>query len=110
MTETTTQIEAGRELDALVAVEVMGWTRLSIRNPLWHSPSDLVWRAELPAFSTTGDGMLAVLEQMRALGWEFAVYCDPGEAGWSVTIGGALLSRDTLPHAACLAALEAVRA
>lgn len=109
--EKLTQIEAGRELDALVAMEVMGWTQV---NPRWWVRLDGASVPHPPTYSTTGDGMLAVLERMRELGWRSLVttYGErieamfyPGE-GWPIYAASA----DTLPHAVCLAALEAVRA
>ena len=108
MTETT-QIEAGRELDALVAVEVMGWTKLG--EWLWRNSDERDF-SDPPRYSTTGDGMLAVLERMRELGWYGRTGflpdgCAEFQHATGHVVGGIA---DTLPHAVCLAALEAVRA
>ena len=164
MTETT-QIEAGRELDALVAQYVMGWTpwleqRGQYRHVVWQtdpnrepwkrSQDDAAQRQRYSEFrvedfdpmrhimtqvgdtfrpSTTGDGMLAVLERMRALDWTWELgewSFGPAAPGtphtahpraWGATLTPfddgddrvVVAAADTLPHAVCLAALEAVR-
>ena len=88
---TTERLEAGRELDELVAVEVFGFVVREYK------------------YSTTGDGMLAVLERMGAQGWDVEVVAD--DDGWIVKYAGEhAVFAPTLPHAVCLAALEAVRA
>lgn len=143
----TTQIEAGRELDAFVAVEVFGWkwlehfqTRgamlmppdradMGLRDRLWYRTEKREGDThDVARYSTTGNGMLAVLERMRELGWEWDISeVSSGPVGaehtqyaraWSASLeafsdddGRFFISRaDTLPHAVCLAALEAVRA
>lgn len=112
-----TQIEAGRELDALVAVEVMGWSswRIDEMEEHWgrRGPgSSYESGYEPPRYSTTGDGMLAVLERMRELGW--AVEIQAEDKHWWVDFYRPIEEKighaTTLPHAVCLAALEAVRA
>ena len=115
----TVAIEAGRELDALVAVEVMGWTRQRLGQ--WVKPDGGPTIAEPNRYSTTGDGMLEVLERMRGLGWigvckvstdtrSYARFSRNARPGETHAVNGKDVEADTLPHAVCLAALEAVRA
>jgi hypothetical protein len=83
----------GRELDALVAEHVMGWRWMEIRSRHLavlaepeESYEDEQWRfatadakpardalRNVPAYSTTGDGMLLVMNQMAELGFTLEV-------------------------------------
>lgn len=110
------RIEAGRELDALIAEEVMGWRRMRMPQDGWVLPLPGGRRLQPDAFSTSG-ACLEVLERMREQGWNVLIetqLLDLNENTWRVAfdkfrpsyIGDA----PTLPHAICLAALEAVRA
>ena len=77
-----------RDLDALIAERVMGWTEIGrtkcVHTPPHESelrgmPGPLGPQGAMPAFgkppffvpyySTTGDGLLAVVEAMRKRGW-----------------------------------------
>lgn len=145
-----TEVAAGPELDAIVAEKVMGervmrWgddcprcghpcskhgggdTCLACQ--LEGPPSstgercgDYDWDYARP-YSTTGDGMLLLLERMRELGWVFITLELWDRRGQEVA--GALMQResytlsdsgprtsrgeaDTLPEAVCRAALQAV--
>lgn len=125
-----TQIEAGPELDALVAIEVIGGYVHAHAGPGTVSPatapaadgSRVVMDSAFPAqcYSTTYEGMGLVLERMQALGWyvqiksvrdlqldewSWRVDLEPGH-GWAEVQQCA----PTLPHAVALAALAAVRA
>ncbi len=68
--------------------------------------------SERPGLSTTGDGMLLVLEAMRERGWGAVIVM--GRQVWSIDVQTAkckTLSRaraDTLPRAVALAALAAL--
>lgn len=126
-----------RELDALVAREVMGWCE-------WDGESDLTCQCGKPhfysgrdwiavydpndesgdvtrhvRFSQDGDSMLTVLDALRERGWRATLYAEPVDReGWVVSVStGTVGSRDrryleaeaaTLPRAVCEAALAAV--
>lgn len=93
-------VPAGRELDALVAEKVMGWKPIG-----WP----------LPNFSATWEGAGVVVGRMVELGWVPSMFQGLNKA-W-----GALFQRygsfgssgdasaQELPHAVCLAALDAVQ-
>lgn len=110
---TETRIEAGPELDALVAVEVMGWSvwRVDEREEQWvrgGPGSSYESSYASPAYSTSGV-CLEVLERLSVEGYDVSI-SRPG-IDWAVNIGVASVELPTtLPHAICLAALEAVRA
>lgn len=102
-----------RELDALVARDVMGWT---------YVPGDHIWRnadCETVALlgewspSTDGRAMLAVLDALRGRGLEFNI--ESSESGWMVCAFPASIKQAvspkvaaTLPRAVAEAALAAV--
>ena len=93
------EIEAGRELDALIEAEVMGGGGTD-KKPYWmHIP--------LPAYSTTYEGMGLVLERMTEL-WHWDIV-SLTKGGFRASFGSYRGDADTLPHAVCLAALKAVR-
>lgn len=111
-----TQIEAGPELDALVAREVMGWAPPDPARQ-WAPEEwlDTTGSRDWPsyrAFSISYEGMGLVLERMQALGYAPSMRMWP--TGWEVRfivewqIHEAAAA--TLPHAVALAALAAVRA
>lgn len=122
-------IKPGRELDALVAEKVMGWTQMTWakyysripdgdyykgrreRTKHWHNPDSLEKMRRIDSWHpSTG---LADAWEVQA---KFPrVYVERDIAGeWSCEIwdGDDLLvtrmSADTAPHAICLAALEAI--
>lgn len=121
-----------REIDALVAERVMGCQRL---NPLWkdhvgccgcfgrpHDDAD--GDGKIPHFhpySSSGDGLLAVIERMRELGWEYLIEGPTADGSHFVEFtrwedrGGEIDHRlegnyedPSLPRAVALAALRAV--
>ena len=127
---TETQIKAGRELDALIATEVMGWTHDRERAHQvssadgegwewvtgWRRGNE-EWLHEFPPayYSTTYEGMGLVLDQMRERGWAVAMDRPLSAPLWVVVfwreIGGSYgKDAPSLPHAVALAALAAVRA
>ncbi len=60
-------------LDSWLAEHLFGWTHLHFTGPaelqrIGLSPTDDEYEP-LPAYSTTGDGMLMVLEAMQERGW-----------------------------------------
>jgi hypothetical protein len=129
------RVNAGRELDALVAEKVMGWTGCDPAEswPRWKfgDPGDkwadagrgigrrpgTEWREPFPDFSTDIGAAWGVLEMFR----DFAVTTmTEGKVGrWAmVDSRSSLASRpkqhwakgETFSHAICLAALKAVGA
>lgn len=126
MSVTPTEIdalEAGRELDALVAEKVMGWQVIETDDcngidnywlskdgqHVWLLPHD--FEAALPSYSTDIAAAWAVVEKMVADGWDWKASPD----GWAFTKGikvafaaGTSDIRTTL--LICRAALKAVAA
>ena len=108
----TKGLMAGRDLDALIAVEVMGWTIRAVQGvqlfqDAYHNP-----RFFAPDYSTTYEGAGLVIERMRELGWEgYDVDATDGVPLVRFWKDGVSPGADapTLPHAVCLAALAAVR-
>lgn len=121
-------MEAGRELDALIAEKVMGWTRYTeyVHGPLMHGGGMMTlytgesatrggrtWSVD--GFKPSVDIAAAweVLEKIEQEGWHWGI--DGGRDG-PMTIGfydkteGAVceVSADTVAEAICLAALNAV--
>lgn len=84
-----------------------------------------IWTPEddIPEWSSTGGGMLAVIEEMQRLGWWFSLRCSEPEAGWDVTLTHLPADEDddqledtqvevggaTLPEAVARAALAAIQ-
>ena len=116
-------MEAGRELDALIAEKVMGLTL----GPAPMSANfeitcvklgDHEWR-NISYYSTEIGAAWEVVEKLRGAGWTFHVddvgFNDATEGEWRVmfteaTTGNEHVFADgkTAPHAICLAALKAV--
>ena len=95
-----TTLQAGHELDALVAEKVMGW-----------APGE----RGTPAFSTSIAAAWEVVEKMRAdkLSVTLTGYWEGSTGKWWVNVLDnvetvATVRTDTAPHAICLAALKAV--
>jgi len=125
-----TNLPPGPELDALVAYAMYGPPEtMFIRpggNPVLlfrHPDYSLVvvceeseWQG-WPAFkpSTAGNGMLAMLEWMRAKGWFINLHYWPDGATTRVYVAGtsillARTSENAAPHAVALALLAAAKA
>jgi hypothetical protein len=71
MTPSPDTLEAGRELDALVAQHVMGWRDVLPNTPRtnFHGYPTLDREArEVPAYSTDPAAMMKVVERMREKG------------------------------------------
>ena len=105
-----TNLPPGPKLDALVA-EAMGWTRTGHPIMPWAMPSGDLRQRPIP-YSTTGNGMLAMLEWMRAKGWFINLNYWPDGATTRVYVAGtsillARTSENAAPHAVALALLEA---
>lgn len=86
----------GRALDAAVAEKVMGWEPVPWRMERGVLPGAFMWRssdgsvlypAELPAYSSTWEGLGLVVEEMERLGWAWqltnrrAVFTKPHDIG-----------------------------
>jgi hypothetical protein len=113
MTEIT--MEAGRELDALVATAVFGLTMEPGDDPFFMD--EYGWPESVPRYSTDIASAWLVVEEMNAADWQFLLrqnWCHrwfatflkpehPGDSkGWDA-------SADTPQLAICLAALGATR-
>jgi hypothetical protein len=110
-------MKAGRELDALIAARVMGWTGVRIDHPggeeirMGTSPEGK--GGVVRHYSTDIGAAWAVVEKMRAAGWSFTLQPYPGATTWDVIFGrfgSGAWARDIAdaPYAICLAALRAV--
>ena len=104
-----------RELDSLVAEKVCGWMRIydgtrwsnPDSHPLANAPT------ECPAYSTSGDGLLLVIEAMRKKEWSINLldHYDEWEAQGFVWGDKAIRVSEcdpSAPRAVCLAALRAL--
>lgn len=120
-------MEAGRELDALIAEEVMGFHKHHIHGYLHNAPSDEAWDAtypdaleydyhwpgEEPHYSTNIADAWEVVERFVREGVVFIVKGDglrPGDFNpkWTVLVDNQpRTDADTAPLAICLAALKA---
>jgi hypothetical protein len=116
-------VVAGRELDALIAEKVMGWTYKTFPDGVlphvkhWHGPND---ECLLPCYSIS----IAAAWQVVGLlskEWKFDLEYYPGlnnEPDWCAmffnnrdsfgNVGAFAASADTAPLAICLAALRAI--
>jgi hypothetical protein len=109
---------AGRELDALVAVKVMGWAEAPgptfqgepvALEPIGggHARGCIV-----PHYSADVGAAWHVVERMRLLGYIITIHTET--VGYSCSMRGALVAdgarADTAAHAICLAALRSVGA
>lgn len=109
-----------RELDAAVAERVIGWTGVrrdtyDIRCPGITPEGALKL---VPLYSTTGDGMLGVVEALCARGWRVDITEEKDlhlvrvmrtdDEKFYERAG--LVEGTTLPRAVCMAALRAVGA
>ena len=107
-----------RELDALVAEVVMGYSMRHF-GMVAASDHDLAPVVECPEFCTTGDGLLAVIDAMGKRGFRVEVDVLPPEAPsveFKVMVKATKFSTleavqdhaQTAPRAVCLAALRAL--
>jgi hypothetical protein len=102
----TTELQAGRALDARVAIRLFDYHMVHCRD------SEGGWRRSLPAYSTNIAAAWQVVERVRALG--FGVTISDGDE-WSVGIAPnnhdadvTVEFGDSAPLAICRAALAAV--
>lgn len=114
-----TNLDAGRELDALVAERVMGWTRLPITpewtHERWRNPADQnVWLTT-PHYSESIAAAWQVVERLQQEGFDVAVTVGGDWPKWNhlwfCRIGGIAEVEEAAPSvslAICRAALAAV--
>ena len=121
-------MEAGCELDALVAENVMGWHREDVPQPgrswyggilpnqptpqVWVDPAGDQWGKPWP-WSTEIAATWAVVERLNEKGLSFGLFSPGAKAqsnGWSALFAGWAKSEDitTAPLVICLASLKAV--
>lgn len=113
-------LEAGRELDALVAEKVMGWASVHPGDEYDpRTPGSLVYvgitpdqrqLAILPPYTTDIGAAWQVIETLAARGVSLDMQYRVFTAEWELNVGGALGYGETAPLAICRAALEAVGA
>jgi hypothetical protein len=116
-------MEAGPELDRIVAEKVMGWKLLPGPTPkssLWALPGDRIMGVEwspstnieaawmiidhFAARPQPNDHLPIELKMIDVDLWECAIWADGGESA----LVGYTAKAPTAPHAICLAALRAV--
>ena len=110
-------MEAGRQLDAEVAVKVMGW--MLVHKPIGDGPrTDAAispttqCMMSIPHYSTDIEAAWAVVEKLSMTTKQYwrTDYFSTG-AHVEVSVGGQSYeaAEETMPHAICLAALKAMR-
>jgi hypothetical protein len=114
--------DASRELDALIAANVMGWEPAVVANYPWQMipPGEDRYIVRLvPHYSADMAAAWAVVEKLNALGYEVNLYNEPPTAhhgwGWEAIVGNkdddhTSMLCDTGPVAICRAALIALGA
>ena len=113
-------MEAGKGFDAIIARQVMGWTKATLHDDV--TGPEAYWcmggKAMAPVDSFTPSTDIAsaweVVEKLRAQGHHTIL--SPHDEGWALTILNAFTSGEdlvatahTAPLAICLAALKAVQ-
>lgn len=105
---------AGRELDALVAGQVMGWRLVTKAGGrlYWHGPDGL-WLCgeyDLPHYSTDTAAAMQIIEKLRPMGFAVTIMDTDArvKGNWSVCFdtpaAGFEDEAPTLPEAICRAA------
>lgn len=120
-------LQPGRDLDAMVAEKVMGMVdnRPSGRSGEmwgimdWFAPGEPAWAPNFPTYSTSISAAWEVVEKMRGDGWYVRITDTKSPLGhrWMVSFDTEeglhplyTAYSETVPHAICLAALRAVGA
>ena len=105
-------MEEGRELDALVAERVMGWTlsdnRMFGRPPGWTDPNNL----SIPRYSTNIRDAWDVVEKIHDIQPRFVLEPQPfvrPRLWWCSVYGHDRVAAPTAALAICLAALKYVQ-
>lgn len=115
-------MEAGRELDEIVAEKVMGWTYIETDiATIWSNADYTLDIDALPLFSTDIAAAWQVVEHFRTMfphdeqpmvlsmfhgKWQCAVACSTDAHAYELYIGYEV-EAETAPLAICLAALKA---
>lgn len=113
-------LKPGRELDALIAEKVMGWTEIDL-DPAKRSNSynygfgiNPVHGIEnaFPNYSTDIAAAWPIVEMFKERGdYKIEISAYPKDSCWTIKAYGkksCTTSAKTLPHAICLAALKAI--
>ena len=119
-------MDAGRELDALVAEKVLGWTHITKRHRgggrfTWYGyPPGPRQYSRASAFSTSWAAMREVVEAMRERGYYLSISVWPDHVhasfvrrpdGEAIDVSSYISARGaSLPHAVCEAARKAMEA
>ena len=119
----TTELEAGRELDEIIAEQVMGWTiikgsQLPRNHWPWRTPDKEITYA-LPAYSVDYYAIWDVINKLRehgmsfhAKGWIKTDNIEVRFSDWYATNGGngktVYAIASSFPLAVCRAALKAM--
>jgi len=68
------RMNAGREMDALIAEDIMGWTRVYGRSGLWNTQSESVrFTNDIPYYSIKIADAWKIIETMREAGYHSRV-------------------------------------
>lgn len=111
----------GRELDALIAERVMGWTSVHYDGPtdrarykwLGIPPDGRTYQTEVRYFSTDIAAAMEVVERLREQGYGVVMADNMGKPPWNVDVVATAKvyegDADSLPLAICRAALQATK-
>lgn len=107
-----------RQIDALIAEELMGWERRYhdryggdvVNDYLWHSPDGIMWQYEPPRFMSDANATMRLFEKMIEEGWLPSLEYERGR--WVSHMGHYVYDAGYAVHdsplvAACVAALDA---
>lgn len=118
MSDMTTTLEAGHELDALIAEKVMGWSNVrrdaNGGTAMGHAPWAPEWGNYVDSYSTNMAAAWEVVEKMEKRGWDgmVRVVSDGYVARFESLHGESFASVDpregTAALAICRAALAAI--
>lgn len=130
----TRELVAGRELDAMIAERVMGWTAVEhehrgARGEAWFVLSGVVplaeVRAQVPGYSSDIAAAFLVVEKLSERGFDYLIEGHEERNGADFVAHAQFSQfrqfprainieedawKATLPHAICLAALAAIEA
>lgn len=101
-------MKSGRELDALVAEKVMGWSSAKIESADFYTDEAGATRHDIPSYSADFNAAGEVVDKVNR---EFRLSNKRNEGGWWAYFNDESYfasKGDTAPHAICLAALKAV--
>lgn len=107
-----------REIDRLVAEQVMGWTNLSVAGTRFGTTPEGKAHRIVPQYSTDLSAAWEVVEKLRQLGYQGAIDWSSSEPGYECAFGSSNVPSHerqscraaTASLAICLAALKIVGA